>query len=58
MTTYKDMGIQAAAQANERIRQESLAYHSTTAPLEKINDNLKDIKLLLTDLLVLLKKRM
>ena len=58
MTTYADMGAKAAALANERIRQESLAYHSTTAPLEKINDNLKDIKLLLTDLLVLLKKRM
>ena len=58
MSTYRDMGIQAAAQANEKIRQESLAYHSTTAPLERINDSLKDIKLLLTDLLVLLKKRM
>ena len=57
MTTYRDMGIQAAAQANERIRQESLAYQSTTAPLIQVNDTLKDIKLILTEILELLKKR-
>lgn len=57
MTTYAQMGAKAAAEANERIRQERLAYQSTTAPLEKINDSLKDIKLILTEILELLKKR-
>lgn len=57
MTTYKDMGAKAAAAANDRIRQESIAYHSTTAPLIQVNDSLKDIKLILNEILELLKKR-
>jgi len=57
MTTYKDMGAKAAAAANDRIRQESIAYHSTTAPLNQVNDNLKEIKIILNEILDLLKKR-
>jgi len=57
MKVYKDPAEEAAAKANEQIKQERIAYHYTMAPLQDINDTLKDIKLLLNDILVLLKKR-
>jgi len=57
MSVFTQAQIDAAARANDKIRQERIAYESTTAPLQNINDTLKDIKLLLNDILVLLKKR-
>lgn len=57
MNAFRKAERDAADRANEEIRQGRLAYQSTTAPLEKINDTLKDIKLLLNDILDLLKKR-
>ena len=57
MNTFRQAERDAADRANEQIRQGRLAYESTTAPLQNINDTLKDIKLLLNDILVLLKKR-
>jgi len=57
MNRFRQAERDAADRTNEQIRQGRLAYESTTAPLQNINDTLKDIKLLLNDILVLLKKR-
>lgn len=46
-----------AEKANRALDAQRLAYDSTTKPLNSINDSLKDIKILLQDLLELLKKR-
>lgn len=60
MSTY----INAADEANRALATSKLAYESTTRPLNSINDNLslindniKDLKVILSEILVLLKKR-
>jgi len=57
MNAFRQAEKDAAARANDRIRQESIAYHSTTAPLNQVNDNLKEIKIILNEILDLLNKR-
>jgi len=43
--------------ANSELQARKIAYESTSKPLYDINDNLKDIKVLLSEILILLKKR-
>lgn len=46
---------EAARQANERLFVQRSQYESTTAPLIRVNDTLKEIKELLAEILTTLK---
>lgn len=58
MSSFRQAGIDSAAAENKRIAQQRDLYQSTTAPLNQINDTLKDIKQMLDVILEVLKKRL